>query len=74
MIYDSGLLLKIFSIWLAHALGSGMDSKNNKKKSIHSNFLFIICLKIKQSPMQTQAVNIYSLLLILFKRINNGFF
>jgi len=22
------------------------------------NFLFIICLKIKQSPMQTQAVNI----------------
>jgi hypothetical protein len=26
----SGLLLKIFSIWLAHALGSGMDSKNNK--------------------------------------------
>jgi hypothetical protein len=31
MIYDSGLLLKIFSIWLAHALGSGMDSKNNKK-------------------------------------------
>jgi acyl-CoA synthetase (AMP-forming)/AMP-acid ligase II len=25
----SGLLLKIFSIWLAHALGSGMDSKNN---------------------------------------------
>jgi hypothetical protein len=26
----SGLLLKIFSIWLAHALGSGIDSKNNK--------------------------------------------
>jgi hypothetical protein len=26
----SGLLLKIFSIWHAHALGSGMDSKNNK--------------------------------------------
>jgi hypothetical protein len=26
----SGLLLKIFSIWLAHALESGMDSKNNK--------------------------------------------
>jgi hypothetical protein len=26
----SGLLLKIFSIWLAHVLGSGMDSKNNK--------------------------------------------
>ena len=26
----SGLLLKIFSIWIAHALGSGMDSKNNK--------------------------------------------
>ena len=26
----SGLLLKIFSIWLAHTLGSGMDSKNNK--------------------------------------------
>ena len=25
----SGLLLKMFSIWLAHALGSGMDSKNN---------------------------------------------
>ena len=25
----SGLLLKIFSIWLAHALGSGIDSKNN---------------------------------------------
>jgi hypothetical protein len=23
-------LLKIFSIWLAHVLGSGMDSKNNK--------------------------------------------
>jgi hypothetical protein len=23
-----GLLLKIFSIWLAHALGSGIDSKN----------------------------------------------
>jgi hypothetical protein len=26
----SWLLLKIFSIWLAHALGSDMDSKNNK--------------------------------------------
>jgi hypothetical protein len=26
----SGLLLKIFSIWLSHALGSGIDSKNNK--------------------------------------------
>jgi fido (protein-threonine AMPylation protein) len=26
----SGLLLKIFSIWLAHALGSGIDFKNNK--------------------------------------------
>ena len=26
----SGLLLKIFSIWLAHALGSDMDSRNNK--------------------------------------------
>jgi hypothetical protein len=26
----SGLLLKVFSIWLAHALGSGIDSKNNK--------------------------------------------
>jgi hypothetical protein len=34
-----------------------------------SNFLFIICLKIKQSPMQTQAVNIWSLLLILIKRV-----
>jgi hypothetical protein len=29
----SGLLLKIFSIWHAHALGSGMDSKNNKNPS-----------------------------------------
>jgi hypothetical protein len=26
----SGLLFNIFSIWLAHALGSGIDSKNNK--------------------------------------------
>jgi hypothetical protein len=26
----SMLLLKMFSIWLAHALGIGMDSKNNK--------------------------------------------
>jgi hypothetical protein len=26
----SGLLLKIFSIWLSHALGSGIDSENNK--------------------------------------------
>jgi hypothetical protein len=42
-------------------------------KSIHSNILFIICLKIKQSPMQAQAVNIGSLLLILIKRVNNGF-
>ena len=25
----SGLLLKIFSIWLAHTLGSGIDSKNH---------------------------------------------
>ena len=50
----SGLLLKIFSIWLAHVLGSGMDSKNNKNPY---TVIFII-LKIKQSPMQTQAVNI----------------
>jgi hypothetical protein len=28
--HASGLLLKIFSIWLAQALGSGMDSKNKK--------------------------------------------
>jgi hypothetical protein len=26
----SELLLKIFSIWLAHALGCGIDPKNNK--------------------------------------------
>jgi hypothetical protein len=26
----SMLLLKMFSIWLAHALGIGMDSKKNK--------------------------------------------
>jgi hypothetical protein len=26
----SGLLFKIFSIWLAHALESGRDSENNK--------------------------------------------
>jgi hypothetical protein len=30
ILYVSGLLLKIFSIWLAHALGSGIDSKTNK--------------------------------------------
>jgi hypothetical protein len=50
----SGVLLKIFSIWLAHTLGSGMDSKNNK----NSYTVIFIILKIKQSPMQTQPVNI----------------
>jgi hypothetical protein len=27
---DFKFMLKIFSIWFAHALGSGIDSKNNK--------------------------------------------
>jgi hypothetical protein len=37
----SGLLLKIFSIWLAHALGSGIDSKNNKNPYTVTSFSLI---------------------------------
>ena len=65
-------MLKNFSIWFAHALGSGIDSKNNKNPYT-VKILFIICLKIKQSPMQTQAVNIWSLFLILIKLIMASF-
>jgi hypothetical protein len=38
----SGLLLKIFSIWLAHALGSGIDSKNNKNPYTVISFLLYV--------------------------------
>jgi hypothetical protein len=34
----SGLLLNIFSIWLAHALGCGIDSKNNKNSYTVNSF------------------------------------
>jgi hypothetical protein len=44
------------SIWPAHTLGSGIDSKNNKNP--YTVISVSLHVKIKQSPMQTQAVNI----------------
>jgi hypothetical protein len=76
-------LILTFSIWLSgnktvlhqffktfrHPL-----KKTVRHQDISVSGQIVICLKIKQSPMQTQAVNIWSLFLILIKRVNNGFF